>query len=329
MSIESFDLLLEKVRPRLIKQRIAIAPEQRLVLTLRFLATGHSFRDLAFAFRMGRSTVSAIVSETSVIIWKELVNEYMPAPTTDHLKTVINDYYTRWKFPNCFGSIDGKHCQIKCPASSGSHYFNYMHYFSIVLQAVADADKKFLTIEVGGRGKQSDGGTFAGSKLFTLLETEKFNVPPPQALLESNIVLPNFLIGDEAYPLKPYLLRPYPRRDLNARNEHFNDRLSTARKCIECAFGIMGSKWRFLQKNIETKPRTAINLIKCACILHNFVRECDGDSDLDYIQVTSAMPNDAVRTSNAAAAGSRFNRSTHTALDVRSKITEYFFDFAH
>ncbi|XP_018800362.1 PREDICTED: uncharacterized protein LOC108975958 [Bactrocera latifrons] len=126
MSIQSFDILLEKVRPKLTKQRKAIRAEQRLVLTLRFLATGHSFRDSAFDFRMGRSTVSLIISETCEIIWKELLEEYMPIPTTDRLKTIINDSYRRWKFPNCFGSIDGKHCQIKCPANSGSNYFNYL-----------------------------------------------------------------------------------------------------------------------------------------------------------------------------------------------------------
>lgn len=173
---------------------------------------------------------------------------------------MITDYYRRWRFPNCFGSIDGKHCQIKCPPSSGSHFFNYLHYFSIVLQGVADADKKFITIEVGGRGKQSDGGTFAGSTLFKLLEANKFNVPSPQPLPGSNIVVPNFLIGDEAYPLKTNLLRHYPCRDLNAQTEFFNDRLSTARKCIECAFGILTSKWRFLQKK-KLKQNQKLQLI--------------------------------------------------------------------
>ncbi|XP_055910749.1 uncharacterized protein LOC129945114 [Eupeodes corollae] len=330
MSVPSFDLLLEKVRPKLTRQKKAISPEQRLVLCLRFLATGLSFRDLAFAFRMGRSTVSNIVLETSVIIWEQLVEEYMPIPTTDHLRNVINDYYRRWKFPNCFGSIDGRHCQIQCPANSGSHYFNYLHYFSIVLQAVADADKKFLTIEVGGRGKQSDGGTFSGSTLFKLLEADKFNVPPPQALPESNIVFPNFLIGDEAYPLKNYLLRPYPRRNLNAQTENFNKKLSIARKCIECAFGILSKKWRFLQKNIETKPSTAVRLIKCACILHNFVRECDGDSDLDYIHVSAEMANDLAQTNaTTQEEQSRYNRSSSNALNTRNELVQYFWEFGH
>jgi hypothetical protein len=38
------------------------------------------------------------------------------------------------------------------------------------LPGVADVDKKFITIEVGARGKQSDGGTFSSSTLFQLLQ---------------------------------------------------------------------------------------------------------------------------------------------------------------
>ncbi|CAH1979246.1 unnamed protein product [Acanthoscelides obtectus] len=290
MSISTYDFLLSKVNRRFTKimtnYRSPISAEERLVVTLRYLATGSSFRSLAFAFRMGKSTVSNIVFETCQIIWEELVEEFMPIPTENCLKKVIADYFNRWKFPNCFGSIDGKHCQIRCPPNSGSHYFNYLHYFSVVLQAVADADKKFLTIEVGGRGKQSDGGTFAGSTIFNLLESNFFNVPRPTNLPNTNIELPYFLIGDEAYPLKSYLMRPYPRRGLNPKKEYFNKCLSTARKCIECAFGILCAKWRFLNKDIETLPDKACILIKCACILHNLVRDKDGDSDLHYRHIS-------------------------------------------
>jgi hypothetical protein len=81
---------------------------------------------------------------------------------------------------------------------------------SIVLQGLADADKKFIAVDIGGSGKQSDGGTFIGSALFLLLKAGKLNVTLPQALPNSHIVLPNVLIGDKAYPLKTYLLLPYP-----------------------------------------------------------------------------------------------------------------------
>lgn len=277
---------------------------------------------------MGKSTISKIVFETAATIWSKLVEEYMPVPTEEHLQKVISDYYTRWKFPNCFGSIDGKHCQIKCPPNSGSSYFNYLKYFSIVLQGVADADKKFLTIEVGGRGKQSDGGTFIASTLFNLLEAKQFCVPPDQELPGSNIKLPNVMIGDEAYPLKKYLMRPYPRRVLTPRREYFNTRLSTARKCIECAFGILYSKWRFLSKDIETYPDKACVLIKCACILHNYIRIHDGESDLDYCTVMENLnmqpyKNDVQLNQGQ---GRDYNRSSREAKQIREMFETYLYE---
>lgn len=47
-------------------------------------------------------------------------------------------------------------------------------FFSIVLQGVSDANYKFITIDVGGYGKQSDGGTFRASSLFTKIETNRY-----------------------------------------------------------------------------------------------------------------------------------------------------------
>lgn len=72
---------------------------------------------------------------------------------------------------NCLGSIDRKHIRLKCPPYSGTMYFNDKNFFSVVLQAVADANYKFITINVGGYGKQSDGGTFRCSILFHLINT--------------------------------------------------------------------------------------------------------------------------------------------------------------
>lgn len=80
----------------------------------------------------------------------------MPVPTEKSFKSIAEEFYNTWNFPNCLGSIDGKHIRIQCPYNSGSMYFNYKKFFSIVLQAVADARYKFITVDVGGYGKQSD-----------------------------------------------------------------------------------------------------------------------------------------------------------------------------
>lgn len=152
---------------------------------------------------MDASTVGKIISETVIVLWNELQPEHMPVPTRDNLKKIAEDFYNIWNFPNCIGAIDGKH--ILCPKNSGFMFFNYKKYFSIVLQGVADASYKFITIDVGGYGKQSDDGTFKVSDLYKLLNNKLLDIPEPSNLPQTNVKTPFVLIRDEAYPLLPHL----------------------------------------------------------------------------------------------------------------------------
>lgn len=56
--------------------------------------------------------------------------------------------------------MDGKHVLMKCPGGTGSEFFNYKNSFSIVLLAVVDYNYCFTYIDVGAKGRNSDGGIF-------------------------------------------------------------------------------------------------------------------------------------------------------------------------
>lgn len=55
-------------------------------------------------------------------------------------------------------SMENIYVGIKNVTNSGSSYFNYKGYFSIILMAVSDADGLFTTIYVSELGCYSDGG---------------------------------------------------------------------------------------------------------------------------------------------------------------------------
>ena len=72
MSKERFDhllsLVIEKITKKNTNMREAISAEERLVITLRYLATGMSQQNLCYSFRVGRTTASNIVSDVCVAI---------------------------------------------------------------------------------------------------------------------------------------------------------------------------------------------------------------------------------------------------------------------
>lgn len=265
---------------------------------------------------MGATTVSSIVRETVDAIWNALHPIHMPVPTEALFKEISHQFYEKWNFPLCLGAIDGKHFRVKCPQQSGSMFYNYKHFYSIVLQAVADANYKFICIEVGGYGKQSDGGTFRHSSLFHLMESRQLHIPQDTVLPTTDISAPYVFVADDAYPLLNNLLKPYKGRNLTAEQEYFNMRLSRARRVVECAFGIINAKFRLLWKPIETSPVLADKIIKCICVLHNLIVDMEGinNEEIEHIPSAPSPPQNERRANN---------RSTNSAFFVRDVFKSY------
>jgi len=141
--------------------------------------------------------------------------------------------------------------------------------FSVVLQGVADSESKFISIDIGAYGKQSDGGTFSASTLYHFLEDYESMLPKPASFEGSGTEMPFVILDNEACPLKTYPMKPFARKDLSCEERVFNYRLSQARRCAERAFGILTAKWRLLNTAIETNVNKAERTVRCICLLHN------------------------------------------------------------
>lgn len=183
------------------------------------------------------------------------------------------DFYRRWNFPNCLGAIDGKHIAIKKPPNSGSFYYNYKKFFSIVLLAVVDANYEFIMVDVGTNGRVSDGGVLSNTKFGEAFCEGALNLPKPCTLPSTNTKLPFVFVGDDAFQLSPNLMKPYSQTGLTEEQRIFNYRLSRARRIVENAFGILVSRFRVLQGAIGLSPEKVETIVLTCCYLHNFLRK--------------------------------------------------------
>ncbi|XP_039276733.1 protein ANTAGONIST OF LIKE HETEROCHROMATIN PROTEIN 1 isoform X1 [Nilaparvata lugens] len=95
----------------------------------RYLATGESYRSLAFAYRIHYSWISKAITKCLESIVKKFLHVVMPEPTEEQFKKISADFERLWNYPMCCGAIDGKHIRIICPPKSGSLYFNYKGFF--------------------------------------------------------------------------------------------------------------------------------------------------------------------------------------------------------
>lgn len=112
------------------RTRTPLEPGHKLLITLRYLATGDAYRSMRFDFRVPHNTISLLVREVCNAIFQEYRQQVWKVPSSpEEWRTIAEGFSTRWNFHNCLGAIDGKHIAVKKPAKSGSTYYNYKGWY--------------------------------------------------------------------------------------------------------------------------------------------------------------------------------------------------------
>ena len=275
MSPERFEHMLQIVSPFIKKKhcrsRDPLSPAERLVIALRNLATGDSQLSQTFNFRVSRSTVCNVIKETCRGIWLAMPQQYLKAPNcADEWTTIADGMFQDWNFPNCIGALDGKHIAIECPANSGSNFYNYKKFYSIVLMAMCDSKYCFTLVDIGNFGRDNDAHIFNNSMMGRAFYKNELNVPPPRKI--DGHQLPFVIVSDEIFASKSWLLKPYGGKGMPQEDEIFNYRLSGCRRTIENSFGILTARWHIYRCPINAKPETVEKITKACLCIHNYLR---------------------------------------------------------
>lgn len=254
-------------------------------------------------------------------------------PTSeDEWKKIAEKFQERWQFPNTVGAVDGKHVRIQPPPGSGSYYFNYKHFHSVVLLGIANANYEFILCDIGTNGRISDGGVIEQTNFGTALRNGTLNLPADRSPDASQTPLPYVFIGDEAFSLGNHFLKPFSQSSLNYQRRIYNYRLSRARRIIENVFGIMSARFRIFGTAMNLSLENIEDVVIACATLHNFLRrkcptDYTPDNNLYNENTTQGEINCGISADSQSLLQLQLgqNRNVHkSAKEIRDSFLHYF-----
>ena len=266
MTQDSFEVLVTELRPLIEKKdthmRKAVGVEERIAVTIWKLATTVEYQTLAALFGLGRSMVGKIVLETCQAIATKLFPRYVCIPQGNMLREVVDGFEKRWGFPQVAAAIDGSHIPIIRPVDSASDYFNRKQFYSIIPQGAVDYRGHFIDAYIGWPGKLHDVRVFYNSSFYRKGSQGTLFLEWTRQI--EGVDVPILILGDPAYPLLPWLMKPYPETSrITSDEKYFNYWQS---RVVENAFGRLKGRWRCLLKWLDY-DLSNVNTIVASCIM--------------------------------------------------------------
>ncbi|XP_055842625.1 uncharacterized protein LOC129909576 [Episyrphus balteatus] len=136
------------------------------------------------------------------------------------------------------------------------------------MQAIVDSNKKFIDVHCGEPGAMHDARLFRRSHFYRKICEQ------PDLIIPGGVIL-----GDSAYPDKPYLITPFKDfGNLTRQQNKFNYLHSSTRMVVENAFGLLKTRFRRLKFFEGPNIGFIVNCVVATCVLHNI---CIDANDLE------------------------------------------------
>ncbi|XP_051918103.1 uncharacterized protein LOC127598335 [Hippocampus zosterae] len=261
MSEETFLDICAELRPAMEKRdtnfRACVPLKKRVAIALWKLATNSEYRSISHLFGVSETTVCRCLREFCSAACALLLPRHVRFPDPETLARTAAEIEASWGLPRCVGAIQGSHIPIIAPQENHRDYINARGWHSIILQGVVDGKGLFWSTCAGMAGGLRHARALRESPLWEMAEQGRFD--------------PSFyILGDSAYPLKPWLLKAF-RQDgaLTPERRAYNESVRSARATVRAAFSRLKGRWRCLTKRNDGDIRVVKSMVLTCCALHN------------------------------------------------------------
>ena len=187
------------------------------------------------------------------------------------MREKVAEFEAKYVCIQAFGCVDGTHIPVNRPAENSQDYFCHKGFFSLIVQAVCDYWGQFMDVDCRWPGSVHDAKGFANSTINQKLRDDELPVTYQQ-LIKGRSKEGCNLIGDQAYPLTSYCMKEYQTCTSDSQVV-FNNILGSARNPVECAFGRLKGRWRFLTKQTDLNLDILPVVVYACFVLHNFFEQ--------------------------------------------------------
>lgn len=257
-----------------------IPVQKQVAIALRRLASGFAHTIIGEMFGVGTSTVCKITWKFVKAMEKRAMH-HMHWPKGEEMERVKEGFRKVHGLPNCCGAVDVTHIVMELQVGdSTAEWFDREQNYSMVVQAVVDSEMRIRDVFTGLSGSVTDSGALRSSGLYRRCEIGEILSGPVQFL--HGFPLREYIVGDEGYPLLPWLITPYTSdvSGVPSIQDNFNYKHVCARMSVEVAFARLKGAWRILHKTMWRPDLKKLpHLILCCCLLHNIM--IDKGDDLE------------------------------------------------
>ncbi|XP_011211952.2 uncharacterized protein LOC105232067 [Bactrocera dorsalis] len=267
MNAAMFDSLVSMIKEELMLSNVPkeITVEERLAMTLTFLAKGVSYNYIVRAHKLDWiELVRTILLETSEALWKALQPIYFAKPTEAKYSELAKGFLEKWHLPYCVGAVTNVEIILATSIRITEHN-------NVILMATCDTNYKLTSVSIGNNGQ------FSSSSYGHALLENILPLPGTGQRTVDNPSFPYYFAGDYSFPLLNNLMRPFPGLELSKRRRIFNYRLSRGHQVIENTLGIIVARWHIFKKSITAKSTECKKFVLAVCALHNFIMSNDSE----------------------------------------------------
>ena len=174
----------------------SIPTTTQLAVTLQFLATGTFQTVVASCHGISQCSVSRCIANITDALCS-CASDLIHFPNEDGQRRNQLRFQDKYGFPKVLGCVDGSHIPIVAPPTNEPLYVNRKGYHSINVQAICDADFRFIDIVVKWPGSTHDAFIWRQSGI--------------NQFINSGVIptVNGWFLGNSGYPLRQNLMTPY------------------------------------------------------------------------------------------------------------------------